>query len=124
MAVELLQQQPSPLDAVFVCVGGGGLLAGIAAYTKFPHPATRIVACEADDAACFFAALLQFLNALDPRWNISPFHYRNHGAAVGRVLAGIQVPDDALNAFHDALERLAYPYTVEHDHPAVSLFLR
>ena len=41
-----------------------------------------------------------------------------------RVLAGIQVPDVALTAFHDALERLAYPYTVEHEHPAVSLFLR
>ena len=301
VAVELLQQHSSPLAAVFVCVGGGGLLAGIAAYTKFLQPATRVVACEADDALtvttdeicsamrlifedlraiaepagalgvagllkwaqqnpgttpvaailsganlnfgrlqhvaertelgagteALFAvvmperqgafrafcaavgernitefnyrlgdrdraavlvgvrvdtggrdreallarwlaagyavtdlsndelaklhlrhlvggrsteatderlvrfefperpgALLQCLNGLDPRWNISLFHYRNHGAAVGRVLAGIQVPDDAHTAFHDALERLAYPYVVEHDHPAVSLFLR
>ena len=68
--------------------------------------------------------MLQFLNALDPHWNISLFHYRNHGASVGRVLAGIQVPDVALTAFQDALERLAYLYTVEPEHPAVSLFLR
>ena len=56
VAVELLLQQPSLLDAIFVCVGGGGLPAGIAVYTKFLQPATRIVACEADDAACFAAA--------------------------------------------------------------------
>ena len=69
-------------------------------------------------------ALLEFLTALDPRWNISLFHYRNHGAAVGRVLAGIQVADVAVPQFHEALARLAYPYTIEHEHPAATLFLR
>ena len=69
-------------------------------------------------------ALREFLNALDPGWNISLFHYRNHGAAVGRVLAGIQVADASLPHFHAALARLAYPYTIEHEHPAVTLFLR
>ncbi|RMD77239.1 MAG: threonine ammonia-lyase, biosynthetic, partial [Chloroflexi bacterium] len=50
-------------------------------------------------------ALLQFLESLDASWNISLFHYRNHGSAHGRVLAGIQVPDADLDRFYASLSR-------------------
>ncbi|QKJ66727.1 threonine ammonia-lyase, biosynthetic [Deefgea piscis] len=68
-------------------------------------------------------ALLNFLNGMSDNWNISLFHYRNHGADYGRVLVGIQVPpsDDAeFNAF---LTRLAYPYWLETHNLAYQLFL-
>jgi len=57
IAVELFRQHPDPIDAIFVPVGGGGLLAGILAYVKFLHPATQVVAVEPDDAASLGAAL-------------------------------------------------------------------
>jgi len=68
-------------------------------------------------------ALLRFLTHLGANWNISLFHYRNHGADYGRVLAGIQVPEAALPALDDYLERLAYPYWPESDNPVYRLFL-
>ena len=52
-------------------------------------------------------ALIQFLDALGGRWNISLFHYRNHGADFGRVLAAFEVPDDEVSAFRAFLERSA-----------------
>jgi threonine dehydratase len=69
-------------------------------------------------------ALMTFLDALGDRWNISLFHYRNHGADPGRVLAGLEVPvaDDA--AFQDFLDRLGYRYERESVNPVYSLFLR
>ncbi len=69
-------------------------------------------------------ALMRFLAALHPEWNISLFHYRNQGADEGRVLVGVQVPagDDA--AFADFLENLAYPYVDETASPVAALFLR
>jgi threonine dehydratase len=69
-------------------------------------------------------ALMRFLTAIGGRWNLSLFHYRNHGAAFGRVLAGIQIPagDDLL--FRRFLEDLGYAFTEETDNPAYSLFLR
>ena len=57
VALELLRQLSGPLDAIFVCVGGGGLCAGIAAYVKFVRPEVKIIAVEPDDAACLKAAL-------------------------------------------------------------------
>ena len=57
IAVELLRQHPDPIDAVFVPVGGGGLLAGVLTYLKFLRPETRVIAVEPDDAACLAAAL-------------------------------------------------------------------
>ncbi len=69
-------------------------------------------------------ALLRFLNRLGGRWNISLFHYRNHGAAYGRVLCGIQVPDDDLQAFHALLEQLGYRWWDEDNNPAYAKFLR
>ena len=68
-------------------------------------------------------ALLQFLTSMGKRWNISLFHYRNHGADYGRVLVGIQVPRDGLKEFHACLEELGYSYWEETDCKAYQLFL-
>jgi threonine dehydratase len=68
-------------------------------------------------------ALMQFLNAMSHDWNISLFHYRNHGADYGRVLAGIQVPPGDAAAFRRFLGRLGYPHREETHNPAYSLFL-
>jgi threonine dehydratase len=68
-------------------------------------------------------ALTQFLEKLGGRWNISLFHYRNHGADFGRVLTGFEVPDGDLPAFRSFLDELGYPFTVESDNPAYRFFL-
>jgi threonine dehydratase len=68
-------------------------------------------------------ALGQFLEKLGGRWNISLFHYRNHGADYGRVLAGFEVEEQDLPAFRAFLEELGYPYTSEHNNPAYRFFL-
>jgi threonine dehydratase len=69
-------------------------------------------------------ALMRFLTAMGGRWNLSLFHYRNHGSAVGRVLAGMQVPpgDDA--AFQAFLDELGYAWVDETENAAYQLFLR
>ncbi len=68
-------------------------------------------------------ALLHFLTQLDDRWNISLFHYRNHGAAYGRVLMGIQVPEADGAAFQAFLDGLGLEHAEETGNPAYSLFL-
>ena len=68
-------------------------------------------------------ALFNFLNKLGGRWNISMFHYRNHGAADGRVMAGLQVPADERHLVPAALADIGYPYWDESDNPAYQLFL-
>jgi len=68
-------------------------------------------------------ALLHFLTNMGQRWNISLFHYRNHGAAYGRVLVGIQVPDTQTTEFQTFLDKLGYSYWDEADNPAYQLFL-
>lgn len=68
-------------------------------------------------------ALLQFLTSLSGRWNISLFHYRNHGSAYGRVLVGLQVPDEEHSALMETLDRLGYRYHDETDNAAYRLFL-
>ena len=68
-------------------------------------------------------ALLKFLTAIGHNWNISLFHYRNHGAAYGRVLAGVQVPPKERKRFESYLDRLGYRYLDETDNPARALFL-
>jgi threonine dehydratase len=68
-------------------------------------------------------ALLQFLDKLGGRWNISLFHYRNHGADFGRVLAGFEVDDADLPAFRAFLDELGYPCTAEDDNAAYAFFL-
>jgi threonine dehydratase len=69
-------------------------------------------------------ALMRFLAAMDPGWNISLFHYRNQGADYGRILVGIQVPAGDDQAFAAFLDTLAYPCTEETDNPVYRLFLR
>ena len=68
-------------------------------------------------------ALARFLGSIGGRWNISLFHYRNHGAAVGRVLAGIEVPPGDEGAFAEFLDRLGYAWVDESANPAHSIFL-
>ena len=68
-------------------------------------------------------ALLNFLTKLGSRWNISMFHYRNHGAADGRVLVGLQVPDGERALLNEALDVIGYPYWDVSDDPAYQLFL-
>ncbi len=68
-------------------------------------------------------ALLAFLKGLAHGWNISLFHYRNHGAEYGRVLAGIQVPPEERAKFEAFLEEVGYPWWDENDNPAYRLFL-
>jgi threonine dehydratase len=68
-------------------------------------------------------ALLHFLNHIGQHWNISLFHYRNHGAAYGRVLAGIQVPQSDCDEFQAFLRKVGYPYWIESDNPVYPLFL-
>jgi len=68
-------------------------------------------------------ALLKFLQAIGTAWNVSLFHYRNHGSDHGRVLAGIQVPLETRTDFLLHLNELHYPYTEETDNPAYKIFL-
>ena len=68
-------------------------------------------------------ALMDFLDKLGGRWNISLFHYRNHGADFGRVLAGFEVPDAEMTAFAAFLETLGYRFQREGDNTAYDLFL-
>lgn len=67
-------------------------------------------------------ALLNFLSSLGRRWNISLFHYRNHGAAYGRVLMGVQVAEGERAEFLRLLEGLGYRYWEETDNPAYRIF--
>lgn len=69
-------------------------------------------------------ALLNFLIHMSEEWNISLFHYRNHGAAYGRVLVGVQVPPEQHTDFEAYLESLGYPFVNEGDNPGYQLFLR
>jgi len=68
-------------------------------------------------------ALLKFLRAIGTEWNISLFHYRNHGSDYGRVLAGIQVPPATREDFLLHLADLQYSYVEESDNPAHKIFL-
>ena len=68
-------------------------------------------------------ALLKFLDTMGHDWNISLFHYRNHGADFGRVLVGMQVPPSQLQDFAVFLQTLGYSYWDETQNPAYKLFL-
>jgi threonine dehydratase len=68
-------------------------------------------------------ALLDFLNAIGTDWNISLFHYRNHGSDHGRVLAGIDVPDTEAEELEAHLAKLGYAYWEESGNPAYTMFL-
>jgi threonine dehydratase len=68
-------------------------------------------------------ALLDFLNAIGTDWNISLFHYRNHGSDYGRILAGIDVPPGDMDELESHLSELGYPHWEESDNPAYAMFL-
>jgi len=68
-------------------------------------------------------ALLHFLNAIGTDWNISLFHYRNHGSDYGRVLAGIDVPQEETEELESHLAKLGYSYWEESGNPAYTMFL-
>ncbi len=68
-------------------------------------------------------ALLDFLAHIGKRWNISMFHYRNHGAAYGRVLVGLQVPSAERAEVRGFLDELGYNWWDESDNPAYKMFL-
>lgn len=68
-------------------------------------------------------ALLDFLNAIGTDWNISLFHYRNHGSDYGRILAGIDVSEDETEELEAHLAELGYPHWEESDNPAYAIFL-
>ena len=57
IGVEIMRQHPDPIHAVFVPVGGGGLLAGVAAYIKYVRPDIKVIGVEPEDAACLAAAM-------------------------------------------------------------------
>jgi threonine dehydratase len=66
---------------------------------------------------------MKFLTSMHPGWNISLFHYRNHGADVGSVSVGMQVPSREMGEFRDFLDGLGYRYWDESANPAYRLFL-
>ncbi|BBI58742.1 hypothetical protein HSBAA_00480 [Vreelandella sulfidaeris] len=68
-------------------------------------------------------ALMNFLTQLPHDWNISLFHYRNHGAAYGRVLVGMQVPNGDRTHVAEYLDAIGYRYWRESDNPAYRLFM-
>ncbi len=68
-------------------------------------------------------ALMRFLNSMSAGWNISLFHYRNHGADYGRVLVGMQVPPQDMPTFRAFLKDLGYAYWEETKNPAYKMFL-
>lgn len=68
-------------------------------------------------------ALLNFLNQMGERWNISLFHYRNHGSAFGRVLCGMQVAKTDARKFQMFLDKLGYNYWSETENPVYKTFL-
>jgi threonine dehydratase len=69
-------------------------------------------------------ALLDFLNAIDTDWNISLFHYRNHGSDYGRVLTGIDVPEGENERLKAHFLELGYPHWEESNNPAYMMFLQ
>ena len=69
-------------------------------------------------------ALLDFLNAIGTEWNISLFHYRNHGSDYGRILAGIDVPQNETEKLEAHLADLGYTHWEESDNPVYAMFLR
>lgn len=68
-------------------------------------------------------ALIKFLTSMRPDWNISLFHYRNHGADYGRIVLGIQVPPDEMDDWQAFLNSIDYRYWDENQNPAYKLFL-
>ena len=91
------------------------------AWGSTPHPELeRVFRFEFPERP---GALIRFLTRMSRGWNITLFHYRNHGADVGRVLAGMEVPPEDGPAFDAFLEDLGYPWTDEKANPAYRFLL-
>lgn len=91
-------------------VGGKSLLAKDELLYRFEFPERP-------------GALMRFLQSMSPNWNISLFHYRNHGADYGRILVGIQVPKKEMKDFRAFLSTVGYRHWNETDNPVYKLFL-
>ncbi|WP_050462793.1 threonine ammonia-lyase, biosynthetic [Herbaspirillum autotrophicum] len=91
-------------------VGGKSLLAQNELLYRFEFPERP-------------GALMRFLNAMNPNWNISLFHYRNQGSDVGRILVGLQVPKKEMKTFRLFLSNLGYRHWDESKNPLYKLFL-
>ncbi len=83
-------------------------------------PNERLVSFEFPERP---GALGLFLNNMQSDWNITLFHYRNHGADFGRVLVGVDVPSADLHAFENFLDHVGYAYQDQTDNAAYKLFL-
>ncbi|HRD41672.1 MAG TPA: threonine ammonia-lyase, biosynthetic, partial [Prochlorococcaceae cyanobacterium AMR_MDS_5431] len=68
-------------------------------------------------------ALMRFVSALRPEWSISMFHYRNHGADVGRIVVGVIVKESERTQWQSFLQEVGYRYWDESTNPAYNLFL-
>ena len=98
-------------DHIRHMVGGHSLLAKDERLLRFEFPERP-------------GALMKFLSAMRPDWNISLFHYRNQGADYGRILVGLQVNTKDHKAFDTFLKTLGYPYVEETNNPVYRLFLK
>ena len=68
-------------------------------------------------------ALMRFVSTMNPEWSISIFHYRNHGADIGRIVIGVLVEKNQLQEWHDFVLKIGYKYWDETNNPAYKLFL-
>jgi threonine dehydratase len=91
-------------------VGGHSLLAHNELLYRFEFPERP-------------GALMKFVGSMSPNWNISMFHYRNHGADYGRIVVGMQVPPMEMEEWQAFLDQLGYQYWDESHNPAYKLFL-
>ena len=105
------------------------MLIYIGVFTHF-HPVTctpyqvsneRLISFEFPERP---GALGRFLNHMQSDWNITLFHYRNHGADYGRILVGLQVPPHEKREFKQFLKTIAYRHWDETENPVYKLFLR
>jgi len=69
-------------------------------------------------------ALHRFLEAMNIKWNLTLFHYRNNGSDLGRVLTGIRIPDGEEKETQAFLDKVGYRHTNENDNVAYKLFLK
>jgi len=84
-------------------------------------PGERLIRFEFPETP---GALAKFLNSLEPKWYLTLLHYRNHGGQVGKVLAGVQVPEDQQEKFLSVVEGLEYTFFDETDNPVFTDFMR
>jgi threonine dehydratase len=109
-AIDISENEMAKMHIRYMVGGHGGALAD-----------ERLLRVEFPERP---GALMHFLNQVGDRWNISLFHYRNHGAASGRVLMGIQIPPSQSGPFSEFLRTLNMDWVEEFNNPAYELFLR